>query len=521
MLDEEARSRAEHRALIFVRGLHEGKLTARLLHEAGLTSDLCMSPEELRRNLRQGAGALLLAEEVLTDETRRVLAEALSQQPAWSDLPVLVFSAAAHPEHPRASAGAVLGNVTFLDRPVHTRTMIAAVHAALRSRKRQYEARRAIESRDAFLAMLGHELRNPLSAITLALAALERKQSAGPRPPEHGVMERQLKHLVRLVDELLDVARVTRGKVTIEKRRVDLAEVTKAAFEVYELRARERDLTYRLNLTEGPLYVMGDRQRLEQVLGNLLANAIKYTARGGRVDVNVFAEGERACVAVIDDGVGLAPEMLSRVFAPFAQVDSSLDRSQGGLGLGLALVQSLVALHGGEVRASSPGLGRGCRFEIQLAREQGAQPQPVVTPSSRAPASPLKVVVVEDNQDIRELFVQSLADTGHSVTCAADGPSGLQALLASGPDVAFVDVGLPGFDGYEVARRARAAGSRTRLVALTGYGQSTDKQRAVEAGFDEHLVKPVLDDDLRRSLDRASSAQKSAELAPQSAAAHQ
>lgn len=503
MIDDEAREHVEQRLLIFVRGLHEGKLTARLLHEAGLASELCKNSDEFRLKLKEGAGAVLLAEEVINDGTKQVLAEQLSQQPAWSDLPVLVFSAAARPDHPRGSADPALGNVTFLDRPVHTRTMIAAVHAALRSRQRQYEARRAIESRDAFLAMLGHELRNPLSAITLALAALERKSPPTPRPPEHAVMERQLRHLLRLVDELLDVARVTRGKVVIERRRVDLTEVTKAAFEAYELRARERDIAYRLNLQERPLYVNGDRQRLEQALGNLLANAVKYTPRGGRVDVDVFAEGQSARVAVIDNGVGLEPEMLGRVFAPFAQVDSSLDRSQGGLGLGLALVQSLISLHGGEVHASSPGLGRGCRFEIRLARIEAAeQPVEVVAPAT-TPPSPLKVVVVEDNEDIRELFVQSLADTGHSVTCAADGPSGLEALLAFGPDVAFVDVGLPGFDGYEVARRARAAGSRSRLIALTGYGQIEDKQRAVEAGFDEHLVKPVLDDDLRRSLERS------------------
>src|SRR6185436_4495157 len=223
MVDDETRSRVEHRLLVFVRGLREGELTARLLHEAGLISELCTHTDELRLKLAEGAGAVLLAEETLTDDTRRVLADELSRQPAWSDLPFLVFSAAAQPERPRGSAAAALGNVTFLDRPVHTRTMIAAAQAALRSRKRQYEARRAIESRDAFLAMLGHELRNPLSAITLALAALDRKTTAEARPPEHAVMERQAKHLVHLVDELLDVARVTRGKVLIERERVDLA----------------------------------------------------------------------------------------------------------------------------------------------------------------------------------------------------------------------------------------------------------------------------------------------------------
>lgn len=505
MLDgDDARSRVEERLLVFVRGLREGELTARLLREAGLASELCSNVEELRSKWREGAGALLLAEEVITDTTRQALASELARQPAWSDLPVLIFSAA-QLERARSTAGSSLGNVTFLDRPVHTRTMLAAVQAALRSRGRQYEARRAIESRDAFLAMLGHELRNPLSAITLALAAIERKHPTDERSPEQMVVERQLKHLSRLVDELLDVARVTRGKVVIERRRVDLAEVTTAAFEAHQLRANARELTCRLKLAEGPIYVMGDRQRLEQVLGNLLANAIKYTPIGGRIEVDVHAEAGRAHVAVTDNGVGLAPEMLERVFTPFTQVDSSLDRSQGGLGLGLALVQSLVSLHGGDVQASSPGLGRGCRFEISLPRLEGSEP---LTEAATAPATsglaPLRVLVIEDNEDIRDLFVESLGSGGHSVTGAADGPSGLDAILSGRPDVAFVDVGLPGFDGYEVARRARSAGSRARLVALTGYGQSEDKQRAVEAGFDEHLVKPVLDDDLQRSLARAN-----------------
>lgn len=502
MLDGGPHSALENRLLVFVRGLREGELTARLLHEAGLSSELCASCDELRAKLREGAAAVLLAEETLTGATRQVLADELGRQPAWSDLPILVFSAA-QPDRAR-STSAALGNVTFLDRPVHTRTMIAAVQAALRSRGRQYEARRAIESRDAFLAMLGHELRNPLSAITLALAAMERKNTTGVRPPEHGVVERQLKHLSRLVDELLDVARVTRGKVVIERQRVDLSEVTKAAFEAHELRAKARGLSYQLKLPEEPLCVMGDRQRLEQVLGNLLANAIKYTSLGGRIDVEVFAEADRACVAVVDDGVGIAPEMLERVFTPFTQVDSSLDRSQGGLGLGLALVKSLVSLHDGEVSASSAGLGRGCRFVVSLPRVEAIRQLAEAVSMPSAPAASLKIVVIEDNEDIRELFVESLAAGGHSVTCAEDGPTGLDALLSSGPDIAFVDVGLPGFDGYEVARRARAAGSQTRLVALTGYGQSEDKQRAVDAGFDEHLVKPVLDDDLRRSLEKSA-----------------
>lgn len=502
MPDGNAQSAIEERVLVLVRGLREGQLTARLLQDAGIRSELCSDIEELRLKLRQGVGALLLAEETLNDAIRNAIADELVRQPAWSDLPILIFSAA-QPDRVRNGADAALGNVTFLDRPVHTRTMIAAVQAALRSRGRQYEARQAIESRDAFLAMLGHELRNPLSAIALALSAMDRKRSSEPRPAEHELVERQLKHLSRLVDDLLDVARVTRGKVTIEHRQVDLAEVSRAAFEAYELRAQERDLVYQLKLPERPLYVMGDRQRLEQVLGNLLANAIKYTSRGGRIEASVFAEGDRARISVVDDGVGLAPEMLERIFAPFAQVDSSLDRSQGGLGLGLALVRTMVSLHGGDVRASSAGLGHGCRFDVSLPRTADSElrSEPPSTPAATRQA--LRLVVVEDNQDIRELFAEALTANGHLVACAEDGPSGLSTVLSFDPDVAFVDVGLPGFDGYEVARRARAAGSRARLVALTGYGQKEDKQRAVEAGFDEHLVKPVRSEDLRRSLEKA------------------
>lgn len=492
----------ETRVLVLVRGAHEGRLTQRLLADASIDGEPCEDVEDLCAKLSEGAGAALLAEEVLNPGVLKRLERALAEQPAWSDFPILVFTAAALTESTQ-NAAAALGNVTFLDRPVRVATMLASVRSALRSRGRQYEARRAIDSRDQFLAMLGHELRNPLSAITFALMALDRKAS-GPRPAEHGVLERQVRHLSRLVDELLDVARVTHGKVVIERQRLDLAEIAKGAFDSFEPRAREHDLTYRLALEEKPLWVLGDRQRLEQVIGNLLTNAIKYTPRGGAVSLQVDATNERARVTVTDTGVGLPEDMKERIFAPFAQVDSSLDRSQGGLGLGLALVQSLVALHGGQVRAKSEGLGKGSCFEVELPRAAAAEP---TVDSSVADASPpplLRVVLVEDNPDVRELFALLLKDSGHDVTAAEDGPGGLRTVLSVAPDIAFVDVGLPGFDGYELARRARASGSRTRLVALTGYGQNEDRKRAAEAGFDEHLVKPVAGDAILRALARAN-----------------
>jgi len=500
--DPDARRRqSELRVLILVKGVHEGELTRRLLDDAHIPSTLCCDALDLYEKLEEGAGAVLLAEELLTDKLGAELERRLARQPPWSDLPILIFSAAAKNAGTRAAAAA-LGNVTFLDRPLHVRTMVAAVQSALRSRERQYQARHAIESRDGFLAMLGHELRNPLGAITLALASMSRK-GHGPPAREFDVMDRQVRHLVRLVDELLDVARVTHGKVAIQRRPLNIVEVAKSAFEAFEARAQAQDLRYDLEISTLAAFVLGDPQRLEQVIGNLLANAIKYTPRGGAVSLSVSASPDRILVAVSDTGDGIAPEMCEKIFAPFTQVDSSLDRSQGGLGLGLALVQAIVSLHEGRVSAHSPGLGQGSRFEVELPRSDAPAATPQLPSSSPQQAPALRIVLVEDNADIRELFVDMLQHSGHTVEAAHDGPSGLDALIALQPDLAFVDVGLPGFDGYELARRARASGSRARLIALTGYGQRDDKLRASEAGFDEHLVKPVADEDLQRAIARA------------------
>jgi signal transduction histidine kinase len=498
-----AEPEVELRVLVLVKGGHEAQVTLRLLAKAGFTGVACTSVSDLCRRLAEGAGAALLAEEVFSEAALVAIQQQLAEQPAWSDFPVVVFSAATRSDKQRSAAIAALGNVTFLDRPVHVRTMIASVQSALRSRHRQYEARRAIQSRDAFLAMLGHELRNPLGAITFALSVLDRASSA-PLPREYGVIARQSRHLSRLVDELLDVARVTHGKVTLRREPLDLAEAARSAFDAFAPRARERQLSYELQVGATPLLVQGDRQRLEQVLSNLLTNAIKYTPLGGAVTLEAGQRGHEIFLAVKDTGVGLAPEMQDRVFAPFAQVDASLDRAEGGLGLGLALVRSIVLLHGGDVQAFSEGLGRGSRFELRLPKLDRALPSNDGAPAPAVQPGRRRIVLVEDNADIRELFAELLQRSGHDVCLADDGPKGLEQVLKFAPHVAFVDVGLPGFDGFELARRARASGSRVRLVALTGYGQAEDRQRARDAGFDEHLVKPVLDEDIVRAIGRAN-----------------
>jgi signal transduction histidine kinase/ActR/RegA family two-component response regulator len=494
------------RVLVLVRGSRNAEVTRDLLVRAGFEASLCANLAELVERAAEGAGAALLDEEALASgPALDGMIKMLRDQPPWSDFPIVVFSAGATASTGGASDLARLfGNVTFLDRPVRTRSMLASMHAAIRSRRRQYEARHAIEARDMFLAMLGHELRNPLGAIRLSMTMLERKTLAADLPKEIAVIDRQARHLTRLVDDLLDVARVTQGKVKLERERLNLVDVALSAFEAQEVRARTEGVSYAFDAPPDVVWVDGDRQRLEQVLANLIANAIKYTPRGGMITVSVAREEDEAVVRVIDTGLGIPPGMIARLFDAFAQADRTLDRREGGIGLGLALVRSLVQLHGGTAEGASEGPDRGSTFTVRLP----AVKEPVA-PAAKANgtlagenAPARRIVVVEDSDDNRELLAELLTQAGHTVSCAEDGPGGLEKLLAVDPDIAFIDLGLPGFDGLELARRARARGSHTTLVAVTGYGQPEDRAHALDAGFDDQLTKPIDDDDLRRIMHR-------------------
>ena len=506
---EVADTKLLERILVLVHGAREEQLTLSLITQAGFSGVACHSVAELCTLLREGAGAALVAEELLRGDRLRVLKEELRRQEPWSDFPFVVFSAGRYQELATRTAS-TLGNVTFLDRPVTVRAMLASVRAALVGRRRQYEARRAIESRDAFLAMLGHELRNPLGALSLAVAVLGKKLPEGANQREYTVIGRQTRHLTRLVDDLLDVARITHGKIALKPERLNLGDAVRVAFETLAARAREQRLDYQLKILERSLWVEGDRQRLEQVFSNLLTNAIKYTPQGGAISVVVRAEEEDALVTVRDTGVGLAPEMRERVFDPFAQVDGSLARSQGGLGLGLALVRSIVTMHGGSVAAASPGLGFGSTFTVRLNRLDASAVEAPPPSASFPKLEPQRILIVEDHPDIREVLGELLEQGRHVVSVAATGPEGVEKLLALAPDMAFVDLGLPGFDGYELARRVRAAGSKTYLIALTGYGQAEDKTRSFAAGFDDHLVKPAHDGDIKDALARGARARAEA-----------
>jgi CheY-like chemotaxis protein len=380
---------------------------------------------------------------------------------------------------------------------------ISALRAALRGRRRQYEARDAIRRRDQFLAMLGHELRNPLGAIMLAIEAVPADAGAGggagSRP--RAIIERQARHLSRLVDDLLDVARVTSGKVRLQPELLELSAIAERCVHGAELAASSRGIELRAELWPHPLYVDADLVRLEEIFNNLISNALKYSPEGARVTVRTRRDGAHCVVEVADTGIGIAPEMLDQVFDLFAQADGSLDRSQGGLGIGLTLVRSLVQLHGGTITATSAGLGHGSRFVVELPSSRSA-PRTVNPPRLVAvePPRARRVLLVEDNIDLLDLTQDLFVTLGYEVATATDGAAGLASLRDAPPDIAFIDIGIPLLDGYDVARRARAAGVASYLVAMTGYGQPEDQRRALAAGFDEHVTKPVGVATLRAAL---------------------
>ena len=361
--------------------------------------------------------------------------------------------------------------------------------------EREKEARAAAEAanraKDEFLALLGHELRNPLGAIMNAARLLEHPGIGGDDAARaRGIISRQAEHLARLTDDLLDAGRAIMGKIVLELRPIDLA--TAAGQALATLRSGGKLSQHKVSDDLQPAWVQADPTRLEQIISNLVMNAVKYTPVGGSIRVSVRNEDNDAVLRVVDNGIGMRGELLSRVFEPFVQGEPGLDRSAGGLGLGLTLVRQLAALHGGSARAESEGPGRGSTFTVRFPAI-APRVQAQRTSAGMGSAAPSRdILIVEDNADARETLRKLLELQGHRVRVAAEGHAALEAVRAAPPDIALVDIGLPGMDGYEIARRVRAgSGRRITLIALTGYGLPEDRRRTAEAGFDLHLVKPV------------------------------
>jgi len=478
----------------------DAEVACRTLSEHDVEARSCASLDAVCGALAEEVGALVLSEELLTAPAIERLGALLSAQAPWSDLPVLVASGR-HVRRVSSAALHPLGNVTLLDTPLRLRTLVQATKAALRARRRQYAARGAIRRRDQFLAMLGHELRNPLSSIALAGEQLEGERGAAD--PTVAVLRRQTRQLTRLVDDLLDVARVTTGKLQLKLAPLDLSRALGQWIEAWRPRFEGAGVTLELE-REAALRVRADAARLEQAIGNLLTNCVKYTPRGGNVRVTASAEGGWVTVRVADDGVGMDSSVLSSVFDEFMQVEGSLDRAQGGMGVGLTLVRSLIERHGGSVEARSEGLGRGSELIVRLpALEPEASGEDADAEEAPSPTPTRRIALVEDNDDTREMMELALTRRGHRVVSAPDGPSGLALVLEERPDAAVIDIGLPGLSGYEVASAVRRElGASIALVAASGYGQEADRRRAREAGFDRHLTKPVRPDEILREIER-------------------
>lgn len=360
-----------------------------------------------------------------------------------------------------------------------------------KEKKARAEAEAASRAKDEFLAMLGHELRNPLAPITTALDLL--RQHGVPFEKEHIVIERQVEHLRRLVDDLLDIARITRGRLELRRSRVRVAEIITKAIDIAAPLFETRQHHLEIAVAED-LALVGDPSRLAQVVANLLINAAKYTDPGGRITVGATREAGSIAIRVKDNGIGIDPSILPRVFDSFVQESQSIDRSRGGLGLGLTIVKTVVALHEGSVSAKSAGLGHGSEFTITLPIEGEVTPMPFPRESTTAVSrAPRRVLIVDDNVDAAELLADWFRDRGDDVHTVYDGLDALDAAKKLRPDVALLDIGLPGMDGYEVAVELRKVPELAELIliAATGYGQASDRARSADAGFDHHFVKPI------------------------------
>ena len=498
----------EGRVLVLAPTGKDATLTRELLGYAGIRCEICTDLGCVVRELERGAGALLVAEEALANGSQ-ALADIVARQPAWSDLPLLILTRNGADSEALTEAVHILGNVILLERPVRVAALASAARSALRTRDRQYRARshlverdRAIHAleeadrrKDEFLATLAHELRNPLAPIRNSVQSLRLTTTKESLASLVDIMERQVGTMVRLVDDLLEVSRITRGKIELHKERVELSSVIQAAVETVQplLASARHQLT--LALGPQPFFLEADSVRLAQVFANLLNNAAKYTPDGGHIWVSAARDGDEVVVTVGDDGMGISAASLPQIFDLFAQGDISKNRRAGGLGIGLTLARALADLHGGSIVARSEGPGQGSEFMVRLplTPDAHAERSELGGPTPQAIRGRIRVLVVDDNQDGANTLRLLLELLGAEVRVEYDGPSALNAFGAFRPEAVLLDIGMPGMDGLEVARRLRRRRDShdVMLIALTGWGQEKDRRDSEAAGFDHHLIKPV------------------------------
>ena len=402
----------------------------------------------------------------------------------------------------------VLLTLSLLTNDRNEPTAIASIAKDITALKvAEAKSQEAVQRRDEFLAMLSHELRNPLSAVLNATYLLDGRHTDPPVANDpRKVIQRQTQQMSRLLDDLLDVSRVTQGRIEIRREPLDLRHALESAVEVMAPQIKSRDLKFQVEIASEPLIVDGDETRLQQIAVNLLTNAMKYTPAGGEIWLTVGRKQNEVVLQVRDTGEGIPEDMLENIFDFFVQAGGTLDRSDGGMGVGLTLVRSLVEMHDGTVVAHSDGPCQGSEFVVRFPVCDTSETVPRDSKQESPSQVSGRILIIEDNADSREMLRSILELEGYGVEVAEDGRRGLEAIEQGRFDTALVDIGLPGIDGYEVARRVRqdTKDTKLRLVALTGYGRSADRQAAREAGFDEHLVKPLDPCDLTRVLGAAS-----------------
>jgi signal transduction histidine kinase/CheY-like chemotaxis protein len=501
----------------------DGARTIAFLAGAGIQcvslSSLASVCEEFRL---RGAGALLLTEDAVVRDAA-CLGPTLREQPKWSSVPIMLLARESSAMDVDKLIPNATFNVTIVEIPLRMRTLLSVVQSALRARRQQYEIRDAMVERerqamelasqakdlreadrrkDEFLATLAHELRNPLAPIRTGLDILKRTASEAAAARTREMMDRQLRHMVRLIDDLLDVSRITRGKMDLQKEPVTLPGVIEAAVEASRplVEAGHHRLTVSLPDDQRPF--RADPTRMAQIISNLLSNAAKYSHAGGQIVVDGRRDGPDVVIQVRDQGVGILRENLSEIFAMFSQVNRTLDRAKGGLGIGLALVRRLTEMHGGTVTAESEGANRGSTFTVRIPAE--ASPTAGLAEGGGLAGRPdaRRILIVDDNIDAAETLSEFLELSGHQTRLAHTGPEAIDAAVMFHPAVVLLDIGLPGMDGYEVAHRLREdpSLSKTTLVAVTGWGTDEDKRKATRAGFDFHLTKPVLTESIEKLI---------------------
>ena len=532
-MEQTAASARDERVLLLTPTGADTEVAARLLTAAGIVPAPCASIADLCEEIDRGAGAIVVAEEALISDDASVLIDRLGAQPPWSDIPVVVLTLRANEGRSIVEITELfqsVGNMVLLERPFSSATLLVTIDMALRARRKQYtvrsvleseqvakeerenlliaeraaraEAERASRMKDEFLATVSHELRTPLNAI-LGWSQLVRRESMDEADRRHGLetIERNARAQTQLIEDLLDMSRIVSGKLRLDVQPVEPSTFIEAAVETVRPAAEAKGirLVEVLDPSAGP--VSGDPSRLQQVVWNLLSNAIKFTPRGGRVEVVLRRVDSQVELSVDDTGCGIRADFLDHVFERFRQFDGSTTRQFGGLGLGLAIVKHLVELHGGTVRAASPGEGLGSTFTVMLpvtavrSRPDRVRPDFRLeldgverdTPSLRG----VKVLAVDDEPDARELVTRMLADCGADVRSSGSAAEALRELEQFSPDVLISDIGMPVMDGYELLRHVRSLGGRIPAIALTAFARSEDRTRALRAGYLAHVAKPV------------------------------